>query len=176
VRARAFGLFCPPVSFLIAESFLKVQFYDRAQKVRMLNRAFSRCFAGCAPAKATIRHIADGHWFCLNSKGKGALLSTVVDGGLHPVDSVLMAYGACAASDFRFLLEERGKQVHSLVTEVEGVFDKQGTRITDIVVDFKIDVDGVTPEELNTMVAEVQEKMSPIHQTLGGGTKLKVVY
>jgi uncharacterized OsmC-like protein len=142
----------------------------------MLSEAFCRHFAASPPLKATVRSIINGDWFCLNKEGKGVHLSTDGSHGPRPLDALLMAYGACAASGLRFLLEKRGKQVETLITDVEGILDQKGEKLTDISLHFKIDVNGVTQEELEAIVTQIEAKMCPIHQTLKAGTKIKAVH
>jgi uncharacterized OsmC-like protein len=87
-----------------------------------------------------------------------------------------MAYGACAASGLKFLLEKRGKKVLKLETEVEGQWSEGEQRKLDrISLTFNIDVPGATQDELDKLVAICEEKMCPVGQTMRAGTVIKRV-
>lgn len=126
--------------------------------------------------KATVQLIDGIEWFCRNKDGKGVLLSTGTGSAPTPPDALMMAYGACAASGIKFMLEKKGKVVKSLDTEVEAewAMDPQ-RRIKDIKLHFKIDVDGVSQEELDKLVEHCEKKMCPVGQTLRHGVVIKRV-
>lgn len=138
--------------------------------------SLTRRFAAPMISKAEVELIGGIEWFCRNKDGKGVVLSTGAGSAPTPPDALLMAYGACAASGLKFLLEKRGKKVRKLVTDVEGrwAMDPQ-RRLDDISLHFKVDVDGVTQDELDKLVAQIEAKMCPVGQTLRAGTVVKRV-
>ena len=142
----------------------------------MLSRvsSFWRSFAEERVRKAQVRLIDGVEWLGLNKDGKGILLSTGNGSAPTPPDALLMAYGACAASGVKFLLEKRGRTVRSLVTECEGewIMDPQ-RRFKDITLHFKVDVDDVTQEELDKIIAQIEGKMCLVGQTLRYGAEVK---
>jgi uncharacterized OsmC-like protein len=112
----------------------------------------------------------------INKDGKSIVLSNGLNVAPSPPDAFLMAYGACAASGLKFLLEKQGKKVRSLKTEVEGRWaDSQERRLDKIDLNFNIDVDDVTQKELDDLVALIEAKMCPVGQTLRAGTVIKRV-
>jgi uncharacterized OsmC-like protein len=134
---------------------------------------FARCVA-TSVAKASVQYIAGSDWFCVNNSGKGCALSTSGESAATPVDSLPMAYGACAASCVKFLLEKQGKPARSLVTDVTAEWEfTPKIRVKDINLHFKVDAEGATQADVEKIVATIEETMCPVHQTLKAGTKLK---
>jgi uncharacterized OsmC-like protein len=140
----------------------------------MLGRSlFSRSVATNV-AKATVQYISGSDWFCVSKSGKGCVLSTSGESAATPVDSLLMAYGACAASCVKSLLEKQGRSVRSLVTDVTAEWEFTPIiRVKDINLHFKVDADGATQAEVEKIVAAIDELVCPVHQTLKAGTRLR---
>jgi uncharacterized OsmC-like protein len=124
--------------------------------------------------KASVRYISGSDWFCVNKSGNGCVLSTSGESAATPVDSLLMAYGACAASCVKFLLEKEGRSVRSLVTDVTAEWEfTPRIRVKDINLHVKIDADGPTQAQVEKIIATIEASMCPVHQTLKAGLNLK---
>jgi uncharacterized OsmC-like protein len=142
----------------------------------MIRQSFCRSFAAPAISKATVINLQDTEWLGINKDGKSIVLSNGHKIAPSPSDAFLMAYGACAASGLKFLLEKRGKKVLKLETQVEGSWADGGQRKLDkICLRFNIDVPGVTQEELDKLVEICEAKMCPVAQTMRAGTLIKRV-
>lgn len=144
----------------------------------MLSRVSSLARGFAAPVVSTVNvSLIEGiEWFCRGKDGKGTVLTTGAGSAPTPPDSLLMGYGACAASGVKFLLEKRGKVVKSMETEIAGTWDMTPfPRISAIDLHFKVEADDVDQELLDKLVHEVETKMCPVGQTLRHGTVVKHV-
>jgi uncharacterized OsmC-like protein len=102
------------------------------------------------------------------------VLSTSGESAATSVGSLLIAYGACAVSCLKSLLENQGRSVRSLVTDVIAEWEFTPIiRVKDINLHFKVDADGATQAAVERIAALIEERTCFVHQTLKAGMGLR---
>ena len=126
--------------------------------------------------KATVQLIEDQEYLAISNDGKSALISTEGRSGIQPTYNIVASLGACAASVAKNEFEKSGKNVKSLITDVESdiVMDEKQSLGT-FYIAFSIESDDLNQQEIDKIVKKVEENPCPVARTLENPPVIKYI-